>query len=428
MTMRSAFMFSVTLLAAAPAAVAQPADPPPPPVVERVTFDEAVRRATERNPTVGQAAQAILRAEALLDQARAVFRPQVDGVVATTVIDEARGFNGTITQPRRQTALGATVSYPVLAASRWAARTQAADQLGIARLSAEDIRRQVALGAAESYLAVVAAQRQLEVAVRNRDTAAALAEYSRIRLDAGQGSRLNHLRSAQELAASEGRLESARFALRQAQEALGVAIFAGGPVDAAGDPELPAPAADPAGDRWLLERPDVRLFSAQVQAADRVARDTWKSWLPTGTALFAPRYVTPSSAFEPSDTWRAAIELRVPIFDGTLGAPRRPRAPARDAAQLRLDAVRDQARSELRVAREAVAANTRVVEAARQAAESAVEALRITEIAYRAGATTNVEVVQAQQTARNAEIALAQAEDVLRQARLDLLVALGQFP
>ena len=66
--------------------------------------------------------------------------------------------------------------------------------------------------------------------------------------------------------------------------------------------------------------------------------------------------------------------------------------------------------------------------ASRQAAENALEALRITEIAYRAGATTNIEVVQAQQTARNAELAAALAEDRLRQARLDLLVALGQFP
>ena len=37
--------------------------------IERVTFDEAVRRAIERNPTVGEAAQAILRAEAVLSRA-----------------------------------------------------------------------------------------------------------------------------------------------------------------------------------------------------------------------------------------------------------------------------------------------------------------------------------------------------------------------
>jgi hypothetical protein len=36
--------------------------------------------------------------------------------------------------------------------------------------------------------------------------------------------------------------------------------------------------------------------------------------------------------------------------------------------------------------------------------------------------------VQAQQAARNAAIGQAVAEDRLRQARLDVLVALGRFP
>ena len=87
-----------------------------------------------------------------------------------------------------------------------------------------------------------------------------------------------------------------------------------------------------------------------------------------------------------------------------------------------------EARSEVRLAQEAVARNEQIVAASRDSAANAREALRITEIAYKAGATTNIEVVQAQQTARNAEMVAALAEDRLRQARLDLLVALGQFP
>ena len=69
-----------------------------------------------------------------------------------------------------------------------------------------------------------------------------------------------------------------------------------------------------------------------------------------------------------------------------------------------------------------------MVESSRLSSESAAEALRISQIAYEAGATSNIEVVQAQQAARNTEIALAVSEDRLRQSRLDLLVALGQFP
>jgi outer membrane protein TolC len=410
-------------------------DPPPPAppagtaaaVLERVTFAEAVRRAGEHNPTVGQAAQAILRAQALRDQAKSVFLPSLYGGAGTTILDAERGFSGNVTQPRVQSAVSATLSYRFLDLAGWAAKTQAGDQVAIARVSAEETRRLVTRSAAQSYLAVIAARRQREIAVRNRDTAQALADYAGARLEAGKGSRLNQVRSLQELATAEGVVESGELAVRQAQEALGVAVFADGPLDAAGDPDL-KPAAPPSNDTWLLQRPDVRLFTAEVGAADRVVRDSWKSWLPTGTASFTPQYVTPAGFFEPAETWRAVFSLRVPIFDGTLGATKRVRIADRESARVRLDAVKVEARAEFRVAQEAVARIERIVAATRLAAESAVEALRITSIAYEAGATNNIEVVQAQQTARNAEVTAAIAEDRLRQARLDLLVALGQFP
>ena len=54
--------------------------------------------------------------------------------------------------------------------------------------------------------------------------------------------------------------------------------------------------------------------------------------------------------------------------------------------------------------------------------------VRITDVAFRAGATTNLEVIDAQRRARDTETIAAVAEDRVRQARLDLLVALGLFP
>jgi outer membrane protein len=422
--LRPALVFTLVLTTAAPA-FAQTTDPAP---LERVTFEEAVRRAIERHPTVGQATQAIQRAQALLDQARSVFRPTVSGAVGTTILDDARGFSGNITQPRTQSSFSGTLSYPLLAASRWAAAKQAKDQVEIARLSAEESRRDIALTAAESYLAVIATEHQRDIAARNRDTAQALEDYARTRLEAGQGSRLNHVRSSQELAAARALFQLAELAVSRAQEALGVAIFAKAPVDAAGDAQI-ALATPPKDDEsWLLERPDVRLFTAQVSAADRVVHDTWKSWLPTASFAFTPQYVTPAGFFEPAKTWRALFQLQVPIYDGTLGATRRLRIADRETARLRLEAVTADARSERRFAQESVTRNEAIVAASRLAAESAQEALRITEVAYKSGATTNIEVVQAQQTARNAELQWALAEDELRRARLALLVALGQFP
>jgi cobalt-zinc-cadmium efflux system outer membrane protein len=404
-----------------------PAAGDPFPVIERLTFEQAVARATIRNPSVGEAAQAILRAEALLSQARSVFLPLAYGNVATAVLDAARGFDGSIVQPKTQTAFSATASYSVLNAAGWAAKNQAGDRVGTARASAEETRRNVATSAAQAYLAVIAAERQGEITLRNRDTAQALEEYSRARLEAGQGSRLNHVRSVQQLATAEGLRQLAELLVRRAQEALGVVVFASGPVGANGEPVFP-PAPPPGDDSWLAARPDIRLLTAELAAADRVVSDAWKNWLPTVTASFTPRYVTPAGLFEPSKSWRAFFALDVPIFDATLRPDKRVRIADRDTARLRLDALTLQARSELRVAQESVRSTELIVASVRQAADNAAEALRITEIAYRAGATTNIEVVQAQQAARQTEIEAAVAEDRLRQARLDLLVSLGQFP
>ena len=49
-------------------------------------------------------------------------------------------------------------------------------------------------------------------------------------------------------------------------------------------------------------------------------------------------------------------------------------------------------------------------------------------MAFREGATTNIEVIDAQRRARDAETTAAIAEDAVRRARLELLVATGRFP
>jgi outer membrane protein TolC len=430
--MRDRLLRAALVVALVPATRATGQAPPPaapaaPAALERVTFDEAVQRAVEHNPSIGEASQAILRAQALLDQARAAYLPTLYAAAGTTVLDAARGFDGAVTQPRTQSAVNGTLRIPILAASSWAAKNQASDQLRIARISADETRRQVGLTAAETYLAVVSAQRQREIALRNLDTARALDEYAKARLDAGKGSRLNFVRSTQERAVAEGRLALAELLVQRAQEALGVAIYAPGPLDANGEASLQT-AAPPPDDAWLQQRPDIRLSTAQQQAADRVVHDYWTTWVPTGTFGFTPQYVTPAGLFVPQRTWVASFQLQVPIYDGSLIAAKRIYVAERETARIRLGAVTLQARSELRLAQESVKRTEQIVAASRLAAESAAEALRISDIAFRAGATSNIEVVQAQQSARQAEVELAIAEDRLRQSRLDLLVALGQFP
>ena len=82
----------------------------------------------------------------------------------------------------------------------------------------------------------------------------------------------------------------------------------------------------------------------------------------------------------------------------------------------------------MRIARAAIESREKSLAAARQAANTANEVLKITIVAFDAGSTTNIEVIDAQRAARDLEAVVVQAEDAVRQARLDLLVALGMFP
>jgi outer membrane protein TolC len=87
-----------------------------------------------------------------------------------------------------------------------------------------------------------------------------------------------------------------------------------------------------------------------------------------------------------------------------------------------------QARAEVRAARESIRSAERAVASARAAAEQAGRVLEIVTISFKAGASTNLEVIDAERRARDTDNAAAIAEDVLRRAKLDLLNALGRFP
>jgi multidrug efflux system outer membrane protein len=398
-------------------------------VVETVTFEDAVQRAVKNHPTVQQAAAGILRAEAILQQVRARSLPTVDAAFSTNVIDPVTQFSGASINPRTQTVTTAEVSVPLLTPVRWAERAQAEDDVLVSVRTADDARRAVAVAAGEAYLQVIALRRQLQLNQFARDNANAHFEFANQRFQGGLGSRLNALRAQLEVAADDARVEAARLGIRRAQEALGVLIAADGPVDAAGEPTLEVPPPSVPDSQLVIDREDLQVILARQSAAQRRASDAWKDYLPSVTGLFTPTALAPTGLFANARSWRAAVLFSVPVFEG---GSRRGQARERQAlvdvvTAERRDAER-RAISEIRTAREAVASTERALQFAETAAQQANEVVQITDIAFREGATTNIEVIDAQRRARDAETAAAIAEDAVRRARFDLLVATGRFP
>jgi outer membrane protein TolC len=393
--------------------------------VERLSFDEAVRRAVANNPTVQQAAAGILRAEAILQQVGARSRPSLDASLAAEVVDPVSRFDGNNITPRGQTASSATFRAPLWTPVAWAQRVQASDQVRLAQEIVADVRRQIAVATADAYLAVIAQRRGLELNERARDTAKAHFDYARLRFEGGLGSRLNMLRAQQELSTDEARVEEAQLAIRRAQEALGVLVAADGPMDTADEPVFDV-AIEPAP---LDLRADFRLVASRQSAAERVVADSWKDRLPSVTALFTPQFTTPTGLFATSRSLRGSVVLTVPLFDGGARAAQlRERTALLDTIRAERAGLERRVSSEVRTAREAIRLATRAAERSQAAAEQSNEVLRITDIAFREGATTNIEVVDAQRRARDAATAVAFADDALRRARLELLVATGRFP
>jgi outer membrane protein len=418
-------------------AEAQPQPPAPPQTqaqmpaaaVEKVTFQDAMDRALKRNPTIAEASADILRADALLRQARSAIYPQASATVNTTVNTPVVEFNGVAIGPRTQLNASATVSQWLFAPVEWALRNQAGDNKVVAERGLDEAKRQIALSAAEAFLTIITQRRLVDNSQLAADTAKAHFDYAHQLQEKGAGSRLNELRAQQEYSADLVTLENARLSVYRAQEALGVLLASDAPLDTADEPALTLPPTPDTPDARVGERADVKLTVAREQAAQRVLADSWKEYLPTVNAAFTPTYLTPSTLFTPSWSTRTVFGVNVNLWDSGLRAGRKAeRAAALEHVQREGEQTRRQAASEIRTAAEAVRSAERAALNARSAADQAHQVVDITNVAFRAGATTNIEVIDAQRESRDADNATAIADDTLRRARLDLLVSTGRFP
>ncbi|MEY4508899.1 MAG: hypothetical protein RLZZ450_1021 [Pseudomonadota bacterium] len=298
----------------------------------------------------------------------------------------------------------------------------------MSRLDADEVRRQVVISTAHAYLAVVAQHRVIEVDQRALDNAKAHYDYAHTRNLGGIGNQLDDTRAGQDVASREAELERALSGLTQAQEALGVMVGVDGALDSEEQVALPATPAQ-VDTREVPQRGDVLAGRRRVRAAEHVKRDTWADYAPTLGATFAPFYNNPSTPTQPQTGWSAQIVLSIPLFQGGLRiGQQRERDALLAESRAQLEGVEREAKSQVRVSLSTVQRAEASFVASSRAAELARQALEMATLAYKAGATTNIEIIDAERRARDAEADAVTAEDAARRARLDLLAALGRLP
>lgn len=407
-------------------AVLLSAAPPQP-----IGFSDAVQRALVHHPAMRVAEQDAARALAQLEQARAPSLPTLGANGTFTRLDDDRLRSGILVASKEQLSANLQVSVPLVNTPRWAQWYRASKTADAARATADEVKRQVALGAARAWLAVLAQRRVVVAATTACDAAKAHLDYAHQRFAGGVGTRIDELRAAQEFSVSTTQLETALGALVRAQEALGVLAGSNEPLDTlAEEPDFTAPTGVEQALRDVESaRLDVRAAQVRKDTAVAATRTDWMDYLPLLSAVFQPFYQNPPSLTQPLTGWQLNLVLQLPLYEGGLryGQAKERRANA-TSADAQLEASLRQARSEVRSAFQQVTHADAAMQSARQASKQAAEALELANVAYRAGATTNLEVIDAERRARDAEVQAVLAEDGARQARLDLLLASGSFP
>jgi outer membrane protein TolC len=297
-------------------------------------------------------------------------------------------------------------------------------------------RQMTALDAIRAYNQLLFAMEQLRVIRTNVESKQTHVDYARNRRAAGVATELEVLRA-------EVDLENARAeAIRADNEVSGArALLNTVMLRPTSAPVVPtdtlavvpfAAEFDAAAKEALAARSELQLLRTQERVqgllVDVAAADAKPSVDFTGAYGFAVR--RPKNLFDPDfSRWSAAINLRVPLFDGWRTAGRVAQARAqRNTVTQQIAALENQVRLEVQSAFDALALADRTIQASELNVAQARRASEMTEANYKLGAATQLDVVDAQQSLRQAENIRNQALYTHANARATLRFVMGRDP
>jgi outer membrane protein TolC len=422
-------------------------EPVPPPKRTLASWDEAVGYMRSRSTDLKIALDAVLQAEAATRIAFAAYLPSISAngafqhqLITKNVVLTGAATNGipglliTSTAPTQDVKTGNIQVQQALV------NVQNLDQIDISRqsevqaqLSVDDKKRTLALGLANQIVAVVTAERGAEINRVGLKVALEQAEITKRKQSLGAANGLDVVRAEQNVANARASLVSGDETLREAREALGLAIGVaeetgvpqGVNIDGIAASAMATCKAVPSVD----DRPDVAAAHVALEVAKRNLRNVYYQFLPTINAQSTLAATSvPATAF-PNPTWNIQATLSIPIFDGGVryGNLRSARA-AQDIAVQQLESLRRQAIIQVEQAQRQLVVAQDEARVAREQRDLAADNDRMTQTAYTAGQGTSLELVTASEAHRQAEITLALQEFGVVKSRILAVLALAECP
>lgn len=434
---------------AAVCSVALLAGAAPPAAAE--TLAEAIALAYETNPTL-QSQRASLRAlDEGVFQARAGWRPTLSitalanytetrapgtGRPAVDLNGDGRPDTAAINSIEESNFGRATLNLnqPIWTGGRVAAAVSAAQaDILSGRESLRRVEAQVLSSVISAYVDVRRDQQALAIRRTNVEVLTQQLEESRARFEVGEITRTDVAQAEARLAASQAQLQQANAQLEISRAAY-AAVVGRNPGELAPEPSLQAllPASvDQAFEVAEANNPQIRAAEYAAQASKARVAGAKSEHMPSVSIAGSLGYSGPARPFESSEYDRAVVGqaiVSVPLFAGGLTTSRvRAQVERNNADRLGVEAAR-------RTVQQAVTQSWNLLTAARANIGSTAEQVRAARIAAegtrqekQVGLRTTIEVLNAEQELRSAELAQVSAARDEYVAASQVLAAMGRL-
>lgn len=381
----------------------------------KLTFDGAMRRALEVNNTIDRNRQEIDIAESNRQFLLSAVLPKITltGDLTRNSIEQSFGGDGedSVTiLPRNDWAYRVTLSQPVYAGRR-ELRAYSQAKIGIENaregtLAAED---SILLRVASNYLAVVNADRRVDVERRNIELAEKRLVQAQAFYEAGEVTKVDVFRAETAQKAAQRLMAVANQQREHAVAQLRSDLDLDGTVEVV-TPEQPLPALPSETDliaRATTSRPDVDIAENNVRIAALEVQKQRGYWLPT--VSFDGGFIQQKTPFPASTYSYGAFRFNVPIFQAGEVSARVAAAKSREKqAESDLEEAKLVAREDVRRAlADLRSAETGMQLAAEQLQAAEAEYAQAFDL-YRAQEATSLDVATSETSLADARRAVAE--------------------
>lgn len=285
-----------------------------------LTFEHALRRALQQNPSIARAQSDVEAANAQRRLAKSAILPRVD-LDATSTQNQRQvafdlGGSNVELQPRHDWSSRLVIRQPLYVGGReFKAIAQTALTVDAAEAASTGTEETVLFRTASDYLSLVEADALIDVEHQNVDVAASRKKQATRMLQAGEFTKVDVLRAEAAEKAAERQLAAAEQQRKEAESNLRLDLALDEEIVAV-PPQFalpPVPGIETLTAASMASHPDLKRATAALNIAKLETRKQRGAYLPV--VMLNASIMRQRSAFPSPESRSLAVSLHVPIFD-----------------------------------------------------------------------------------------------------------------